>query len=106
VLNEEQAREKLGLERFFARPARRRPGSSKYCQIARHHPGGRRPLSGEEYVDGIDLQALIDQTVPALCSRAANYIAQAAAGLQHAHDKGFVHRDIKPANLILAKDGT
>nr|AAX07490.1 unknown [Gemmata sp. Wa1-1] len=40
-----------------------------------------------------------------LYSRAANYVAQAAAGLRHAHGKGFVHRDIKPANLILAGDG-
>src|SRR5262249_7178412 len=34
------------------------------------------------------------------------YVAQAAAGLQHAFEKGFVHRDIKPANLMLARNGT
>src|SRR4051812_303996 len=42
--------------------------------------------------------------VPA--SQAVAFVAQAAAGLQHAHEKGFAHRDIKPANLILATDGT
>ena len=59
-----------------------------------------------EYVEGVDLQTLVQQTGPLHYAQAANYIAQAAAGLQHAHEKGFVHRDIKPANLILAKDGT
>lgn len=32
-------------------------------------------------------------------------IAQAAAGLQHAHEKGFVHRDIKPSNLMALASG-
>ena len=33
---------------------------------------------------------------------ACNFIAQAALGLQHAHEKGMVHRDIKPANLMVS----
>ncbi len=39
-------------------------------------------------------------------ARAVNYIAQAAAGLRHAHERGVIHRDIKPANLVLVDDGT
>src|SRR5204862_3966373 len=31
-------------------------------------------------------------------------IAQAAQGLQHAHEKGMVHRDIKPANLMITTE--
>jgi serine/threonine-protein kinase len=36
---------------------------------------------------------------------ACAYAVQAAAGLQHAHEKGIAHRDIKPGNLLLTADG-
>ncbi len=58
-----------------------------------------------EYVDGFDLEALVDRTGPLECHVAADYIAQAAAGLQHAHGSGLVHRDIKPANLLVDRHG-
>src|SRR5207244_2721135 len=54
-----------------------------------------------EYVDGIDLQRLIEQTGPLPVARACDYIRQAAQGLQHAFEQQLVHRDIKPANLIV-----
>ena len=59
-----------------------------------------------EYVEGQTLEDMLVKGGPITPGRAVGYIAQAAAGLQHAHEKQFVHRDIKPANLILAKDGT
>src|SRR5579883_699434 len=59
-----------------------------------------------EYVEGQTLDQMLEAGGPVTPSRAVGYVAQAAAGLQHAHEKGFVHRDIKPANLIVAKDGT
>lgn len=58
-----------------------------------------------EYVHGQTLDKLLVNG-PLALGRAVSYIAQAAAGLQHAHEKGFIHRDIKPGNLILSKDGT
>ncbi|MEM6470416.1 MAG: serine/threonine-protein kinase [Planctomycetota bacterium] len=54
-----------------------------------------------EYVDGLDLQALVKRDGPLDPSTAADVIAQAARGLQHAHDNGVIHRDVKPANLLL-----
>ena len=37
--------------------------------------------------------------------RAVHYVAQAAAGLQHAAALGLIHRDIKPGNLLLDRSG-
>ncbi len=58
-----------------------------------------------EYVDGETLQQMLDRDGSVPFGAAAEYTAQAAAGLQHAHERGFVHRDIKPANLILDRSG-
>ncbi len=59
-----------------------------------------------EYVEGQTLDQMLTAGGPVACGRAVEYVLQAAAGLEHASQKGFIHRDIKPANLILAKDGT
>src|SRR5205823_2211260 len=59
-----------------------------------------------EYVDGVSLHDLVRQRGPVEPAAAADYIAQAAHGLQHAHEAGWVHRDIKPANLLLDRAGT
>ena len=40
-----------------------------------------------------------------LRSRTAHYIAQAAAGLEHADRCGLIHRDIKPGNILLDRTG-
>ncbi len=59
-----------------------------------------------EFVDGQTLEQIVRTSGALSCSRAMEYVAQAAAGLQHAFEKGFVHRDIKPDNLMLTRDGT
>jgi len=58
-----------------------------------------------EYVDGNSLQDVIARHGPMDPVRAAHYIAQAAVGLQHAHELGMVHRDVKPGNLLLDRTG-
>ena len=56
-------------------------------------------------VDGIDLARLVERRGPLPVTDAAEMTRQAAAGLQHAADRGLVHRDVKPSNLMLARDG-
>ncbi len=57
-----------------------------------------------EYVSGQDLKVIVKEQGPLPLEKAAHYIAQAATGLQHAHERGLVHRDIKPANLVVNGD--
>jgi serine/threonine protein kinase len=59
-----------------------------------------------EYVDGSSLQEIVSKHGPLDITRAAHYMAQAALGLQHAHEAGLVHRDIKPGNILVDRSGT
>lgn len=59
-----------------------------------------------EYVEGRDLHVYVREEGALKYEAAADYIAQAARGLQHAHEMGLVHRDIKPANCLLDRNGT
>ena len=58
-----------------------------------------------EYVDGDDLQTIVKNGGPLSFTKVADYTAQAARGLQHAHDVGLIHRDIKPANVLINSKG-
>jgi serine/threonine protein kinase len=57
-----------------------------------------------EYVEGPDLHQVVSQNGPLTYEAAADYIAQVANGLQHAHEMGMIHRDIKPANCLVDKN--
>lgn len=59
-----------------------------------------------EYVDGQDLHQIVAAQGPLDYDTAADYIAQVANGLQHAHEMGLVHRDIKPANCLVDRHNT
>lgn len=59
-----------------------------------------------EYVEGKSLLDLVVEKGLASPTDAADYVRQAALGLEHAHRAGIIHRDIKPGNLLLDGGGT
>jgi serine/threonine protein kinase len=68
-------------------------------------PDEKMPLMVMEFVDGASLHAIVKKVGVLPVDRACHYVAQAARGLQHAHEAGLVHRDVKPGNLLLDRQG-
>ena len=58
-----------------------------------------------EYLEGIDLQELVDASGPMPPARVKHIVRQIADALAEAHAVGLIHRDIKPANIILLSRG-
>ncbi len=95
------------VERFLrearATAAMDHPNIARVFDVDRSEQG---PYMVMEYIDGVNLHELVAEHGQLAIDRAVNYIRQAAAGLQHAHESGLVHRDIKPSNLMLDRTGT
>ncbi|MEO7109346.1 MAG: serine/threonine-protein kinase [Polyangiaceae bacterium] len=64
---------------------------------------GGAPYIVMEFLDGENLEEVLNREGPFPVSLAAFYIAQACEGMAEAHTQGIVHRDLKPQNLFLTK---
>ncbi|MEP7010000.1 MAG: protein kinase [Acidobacteriota bacterium] len=63
------------------------------------------PYISMEFVRGVTLRYLLDQTQSLPYSAALRLARQLCAGLSAAHAQGVLHRDIKPENLIIEAAG-
>lgn len=106
LLSTEQAKDISNVERFYrearAVAALDDPNIVRVYDVERDD---RQPLMIMEYVDGVSLHDLVTRKGPLTVEQAANFVAQAALGLQHASEVGIIHRDIKPGNLLLDRKG-
>jgi serine/threonine-protein kinase len=65
--------------------------------------GSGTPYLVMEYLQGRDLDALLEEDGVLPFSEAVGYILQVCEAIAEAHRAGIVHRDLKPANLFLSR---
>lgn len=63
------------------------------------------PYFVTEFVEGVDLEQLLEREEPLPLDVAVGLVVQAARGLGAAHRREILHRDVKPANLLLSTEG-
>ena len=58
-----------------------------------------------EYLEGLDLQAMVERFGPLSPQRTVYILIQVCGSLIEAHSREIVHRDIKPSNVFLTQRG-
>jgi serine/threonine-protein kinase len=66
---------------------------------------GALPYLALEYLEGTDLDRVIESRGRVPYREAFSWCADACDGVAEAHGLGVVHRDLKPSNVFLAGDG-
>jgi eukaryotic-like serine/threonine-protein kinase len=65
--------------------------------------GGKNPYIVMEYLEGSDLEQVVEAGGPLAVDDAVDYVLQACEALAEAHARGVIHRDLKPGNLHLSR---
>jgi len=81
----------------------RRIGHRNVCRIFEYGEDGPLRFIAMEYIEGVDLRKLIQQSGPLTGATGIEVALQVAAGLEAIHEFGVIHRDLKTANLM--RDG-
>jgi hypothetical protein len=69
------------------------------------HTPDNRFYYAMEYLEGLDIQNLVDRFGPMTSARAVFILTQVCGALAEAHERRIVHRDIKPSNIYLTHRG-
>lgn len=67
-----------------------------------HHPG-RQPYQVMEYLQGEDLDRILEREARLEPHRAVELVIQTCKALSEVHRRGLIHRDIKPENLFVTR---
>jgi serine/threonine-protein kinase len=101
-LSDDATRDKERLTRFLreARAAARIKSEHvvRVLDVAVLENGA--PYIAMEYLEGKDLERVVESRGPLPLDEAVDYVLQACEALAEAHVAGIVHRDLKPANLF------
>ena len=65
--------------------------------------GGKNPYIVMEYLEGSDLEQIVEASGKLSIDDAVDYVLQACEALAEAHARGVIHRDLKPGNLHLSR---
>ena len=63
------------------------------------------PFIAFEYVEGMNIRAMVDRRGPLPLAEAISFTLQVAQALAHAADRQVIHRDIKPSNVLITPEG-
>ncbi len=104
-LRKDAAKNREGIDRFL-REARSAVGLQS-AHVVRVMDVGvledGMPYMVMEYLQGTDLNRLLEQRKTLPPQEAVDYVLQGMEAIAEAHALGIVHRDLKPANLFLTR---